>query len=78
MHTGPDGQGSHYLMFDYAFAAAAIDELPDREKRRYKRPLIEQILGARSDDGSYIDNPINGPHYGTAMALIAFRHLDPL
>lgn len=77
MHTGPDGQGSHYLMFDYAYAAAAIGQLSAKEKRRYKWPLVEQILGARSADGSYIDNPINGPHYATAMALIAFRHLDP-
>ncbi|MCZ6688287.1 MAG: hypothetical protein O7H41_01655 [Planctomycetota bacterium] len=78
MHTGPDGQGSHYLMLDYAYAAAASKVLPKGERGRFKRALLEQILGARSDDGSYIDNPINGPHYGTAMALIAFRHLGPL
>lgn len=77
MHTGPDAQGSHYLMFDYAFAAAAIGSLPLKERSRYAKPLIDQILGARSEDGSFVDNPINGPHYATAKALIALGHLDP-
>jgi len=77
MHTASDGQGSHYLMFDYAFAAAATRELSRSERARFRAPLLDQILGARTAEGGYIDNPINGPHYATAMALVAFRHLQP-
>jgi hypothetical protein len=78
MHAGLDGQGSHYLMFDYAFAAAAIHALPAAERARYRDALLGQILDARGEDGSYIDNPIIGRHYATGMALIAFQHLKPL
>ena len=77
MHCGPHAQGSHYLMFDYANCAAAISRLPKKERGKYRAPLIEQILGARTSDGTYIDNPMLGPHYGAGMALIAFWHLDP-
>ncbi len=77
MHCGPDGQGSHYLMFDYANCAAAARRLPKNERGKYRRPLLEQILGARTAEGTYIDNPMLGPHYGAGMALIAFDHLIP-
>ncbi|MEW6742294.1 MAG: hypothetical protein AB1486_06010 [Planctomycetota bacterium] len=75
MHCGPEGQGSHYLMFDYAFAAAASAKLPEAERAPYREPLLRQILGARSEAGSYIDNPLLGDHYGTGMALWAFQRL---
>lgn len=77
MHCGPDGQGSHYLMFDYANCAAAVRRLPKMERGKYRGPLLEQILGARTAEGTYIDNPMLGPHYGAGMALIAFDHLIP-
>lgn len=77
MHCGPDGQGSHYLMFDYANCAAAVGRLPKKERGKYRGPLLEQILGARTAEGTYIDNPMLGPHYGAGMALIAFDHLIP-
>jgi len=78
MHAGLDGQGSHYLMFDYAFAAAALRALPDGERSKYRDALIEQLLTGRRSDASYLDNPTIGPHYATAMALIAFDALTPL
>jgi hypothetical protein len=75
MHAGPEGQGVHYLMFDYAFAARAVSRLPGKDQARYRRILLEQILGARGADGGYLDFPMMGAHYGTAMALQAFRLL---
>jgi tetratricopeptide (TPR) repeat protein len=75
MHAGEHAQGSHYLMFDYAFAALAIESLPVEERDHYTQPVLEQILDARSGDGSYVDNPMLGWHYGTGMALMAFRRL---
>ena len=74
MHCGPEGQGSHYLMFDYATATAAYESLPGK-KERYRKMLLSQILAARTDAGSYLDNPLLGDHYGTAMGLWSLEHL---
>jgi hypothetical protein len=78
MHAGPDGQGCHYLMFDYALSATALGELPEDERAPYRTILLELILDARSVEGGFRDTSINGWAYGTAMALLAFRALEPL
>ncbi|MHC5036175.1 MAG: hypothetical protein ACYTHM_02575 [Planctomycetota bacterium] len=75
MHTAPHGQGSHYLMFDYAYASAALAQLSEEERAVFRGVLLDQVLDARAVDGSYLDNPMVGSHLGTAFALIAFRHL---
>ena len=36
MHCGSEGQGSHYLTFDYAYAAQAVSLLPSEERGRYR------------------------------------------
>jgi len=73
MHAGPDGQGCHYLFFDYAHAALAEASLaPDPETRTR---LLELVLDCRQIDGAFLDTPILGKAYGTAMALIAFDAL---
>jgi hypothetical protein len=36
-HTGPQGQGAHYLFYDYVFASAALRELPPRGVRAFAR-----------------------------------------
>ncbi|MFH2001529.1 MAG: hypothetical protein ABIK28_17735 [Planctomycetota bacterium] len=76
MHAGPHAQGSHYLMFDYAYAAEAVQQLPEGEREIYRSWLLDQILSMRTAEGSYVDNPLLGWHYGTAMALKAFQHLS--
>jgi len=75
MHAGPDAQGSHYLMFDYALAAQAIGRLPEAARPAFRKPVLEEILHARTVEGSYLDNPLLGRDYGTAMALLAFPRL---
>jgi hypothetical protein len=75
MHCGREAVGSHYLLFDYVFAASAIALLPAAERSQYRTALLDQVLSARSDAGSYTDNPILGDHYGTAMALWVFEQL---
>jgi len=75
MHTGPEAEGSHWLMFDYAYAAVAADSLPARAKRRFEKPLLEMLLRARTSDGAYVDNPLLGSVFGAGMALVAFDHL---
>ncbi len=76
MHAGPDGLGSHYPMFDYFFAALASRELGPEKSRQYVGGIAETILSARAADGSYVDNPMIGRPYATAMALMTFRFLD--
>ena len=75
MHTGRHGQGSHYLMYDYGMAAAAVRELPAGERDKYRKTILELVLDARDADGSYLDNPIIGRCYGTAMAILTFQYL---
>ena len=74
MHAGPKGQGCHYLLFDYVHAAcatAAVD--PDPRRRVLVQDLV---LDCRQADGSFLDTPILGHAYGTAMALQALVALD--
>ncbi len=77
MHAGPEAQGSHYLLFDYANAAAAITTLPKHRRESYRRAVLEEVLRARRDDGSFVDNPIDGSGSGTALALLALDVLAP-
>jgi hypothetical protein len=75
MHAAPDGQGSHYLLFDYSWSATTLAELPASERDVYRKPLIDCVLQARLSGGSFLDNAINGRHYGAGMALEALQAL---
>lgn len=75
-HTGPEGQGSHYLFFDYRFAAAALRGLQPEARRRFRGPLLSDVLAARLEDGSFEDIPMLGRAYGTAMALLTLADLE--
>ena len=75
MHTGRHGQGSHYLLFDYAFTAATVKELPENKRDKYRQIILELVLDSRTEDGSYLDSPLLGYAYGTGMALLAFEYL---
>ncbi|TAH37914.1 MAG: hypothetical protein EYC70_06935 [Planctomycetota bacterium] len=77
MHAGPEGQGCHYLLFDYAFAAAAAAELPEAEREPHRARLRGLVLACRSAEGAFRDTPITGWAYGTAMALRALADLAP-
>ena len=77
MHAGSHGQGCHYLMFDYMLGALASRELPEKERQAARGWLLELVLDARCKGGGFSDTPLNGWDYGTAMALLAFRALEP-
>lgn len=76
MHAAPGGQGSHYLLFDYAWAAEACGELPEGDRAMYQTRLRELVLRTHRRGGAFLDNPINGVHYGAAMALEAINLLS--
>jgi hypothetical protein len=78
MHCGSEGQGSHYLTFDYAYAAEAVRLLPPGERGRYRAAVLESVLSGRSEEGSYLDNPLVGWALGTGFAIWAFRDLSAL
>jgi len=75
MHCGMEGEGSHYLFFDYAWCAEAYATLDKGRRQGMRKPLLDQILGARTDAGGYVDNPLIGEAFGTAAALWAFQRL---
>ncbi|MCE9594235.1 MAG: hypothetical protein K8S98_08575 [Planctomycetes bacterium] len=74
-HTSPTGFGAHYLMYDYAFAAVALEELTPSERKRYRAALLEDVLAERQADGSFEDLPGLGRAWGTAAALLMFDAL---
>lgn len=75
MHCGPYGQGSHYVLFDYATCAQAIAELPPAEQVGFGEALTRALLGTRTSDGAYLDNPLLGRAYGAAQALVVLEAL---
>jgi tetratricopeptide (TPR) repeat protein len=75
LHTGPDGQGAHYLMFDYWATALTLRELSGGKRRKYVEPLLEVLLNTRCEGGAFIDNAGRGVAYGTGMALAALELL---
>jgi hypothetical protein len=74
-HTGQEGTASYYLLYGYAFMAEALHALPKGKRARYRKALLDDVLAARRKDGSFLDNPLIGRSYGTAMALKALAEL---
>ncbi len=75
MHAGPDGQGCHYLFYDYLMASRTIACLPGRQVRKQRALTLELVLAARLEDGSFQDTPLNGRVYSTAVALLTLNAL---
>jgi len=75
MHAGPHAEGSHWVLFDYATAAEALRELPLKERGEHRAPLLELLLEARRADGTFLDNPLIGRDFGTAMAVRTLEDL---
>jgi hypothetical protein len=74
-HTSPTGFGAHYLLYDYAFAAVALAEVPAADRKRPRAALLEDLLAQRESDGSFEDLPGLGRAWGTAAALLALDAL---
>lgn len=75
MHAGPDAEGSHWVLFDYATAAEAQRRLPRAEGAKYRALILGDLLETRRADGSFLDNQVLGRDCGTALALLAFEAL---
>lgn len=70
LHTGPEGQGCHYLGFDYAMAALAVGK-----REEVRKALREDVLAAQRGDGSILHSPMMGAPVGTALGLLALDRL---
>lgn len=75
MHAGPDGEGCHYVLFDFAGAAAALAELEVEKRERVRDVLLDSILAMRTEDGAFLDYAMIGADYGAGMARIAMGSL---
>ena len=73
MQAGPKQLNLVYLLFDYSHAALAHEMLGADKRSRTK--LLELVLACRQPDGSFLDTPLLGRAYGTAMALTALDAL---
>ena len=69
MHTGPEAQGSHYLLFDLSCAAEAVAALPPEERAPWSAPLHELLDGLHTAGGAFVDTPLLGPCVGSGFAL---------
>jgi tetratricopeptide (TPR) repeat protein len=76
MHTGRQGEGSHYLTWDYAMAAEATEALDRVEASRYRDPILEELLRTRLTGGAFMGSPLVGRAHGTAEALRTFASLE--
>jgi hypothetical protein len=63
----------YFYLYGHAYAAWALDKLPQPQRRRAAQLLVPAVLYCRDPDGSFWDYPLYGYHkpYGTAFALIA-------
>ncbi len=75
MHAGPEAQGCHYLMFDYANAVMATTVLAPSERVRYRERVLREMLRAHTADGAFLDTLLNGRDLGAGLALLAFSTL---
>lgn len=74
MHAGPDAQGSHYLLYDYSTAAAALKAtdgvaVDDVTRHQVRAAITREMAKCRNADGSFIDNPLIGAAPGTGLAV---------
>jgi hypothetical protein len=78
-HRSWYGVSGYFYLYGYAYAALALERLPEASRARFRKPLIEAILAVRQPDGCYWDYPLYDYHksYGTAYAVMALNGLVP-
>jgi len=74
-HIKPYGIAPYYFLFGHLYAAQAIEQLPDAQKREELRARLRQVLArSREEDGSWNDRQFGrSGGYGTAFALMTLH-----
>jgi len=67
----------YFYLFGMAYRAYILDDLPEKDRGRFARPLFDAVMFCRQPDGSFWDYPLYGYHkpYGTAFALMTLSRL---
>jgi hypothetical protein len=73
--TGPGALPSYFCFFAWYHGAEAIAYAGGPLARERSRRLVTEVLKAVESDGTWVDEPIVGKCYGTAMALLTLRKL---
>jgi hypothetical protein len=75
-HEGPYSIAPYYFWYAHRHLALAIEYLPEAERTRPRRLLLERMLEVRQEDGRWNDRVFpRTANYGTAMAVLAL--LEP-
>lgn len=72
-HLPPYGVAPYYFLYGHLYAAQAIEQLPDAERREEYRERMREVLArTRAEDGSWNDRHFpRSAGYGTACAVLA-------
>jgi len=78
-HESWYGISGYFYLYGHAYAAWALDVLPETERARLAPLLAEAVCVCREPDGSFWDYPLYSYHkpYGTAFAVIALARALP-
>lgn len=72
-HVPPYGIAPYYFFYAHAYAALAIEVLPEAERPALRARLHERLFQVREPSGGWNDRVFErSENYGTAMALLAF------
>lgn len=73
-HEGPFKIAPYYFYYAHRYAAAAIEMLPEKERRKQRVRLEEVLWRTRADDGAWNDRVFpRSSSFGTAMSVFALR-----
>jgi hypothetical protein len=71
-HVAQYGVAPYYFYYAHLYAARAIELLPERERKEYRRRLARLLFSVRLEDGSWNDRVFErSRNYGTAMSMLA-------
>ncbi len=67
----------YFYLFGMAYASYILEDLPEKSRALYMKPLFDAVMFCRQPDGSFWDYPLYNYHkaYGTAFALIALSRV---
>jgi hypothetical protein len=68
----------YFYLFGMAYAGYVLEDLPEADRKRFAKPLLDAVLFCRQPDGSFWDYPLYDYHkaYGTGFALIALARVE--
>jgi hypothetical protein len=62
----------YFFYYGHYYAGLCIDQLPEKDRKEFQRPLAAILLPKQEKDGSWWDYPLYDYHrqYGTAYCLM--------